>query len=158
MMEDLSRLKSNLANGKIREVDFPTYQVINALIDQISKLQKALDVRIEEVEDASSGAIHQLTGDVTAIGPGSAIATIANDAVTYAKIQNVSAASKLLGRGDSGAGNTEELIIGAGLSLSGITLSATAAVGVNWDVLTDGDLIEPELIFADGQVIMLELA
>lgn len=49
-----------------------------------------------------------LTGDVTA-SAGSNSTTIANDAVTYAKIQNVSATDKLLGRSTSGAGDVEEI-------------------------------------------------
>jgi hypothetical protein len=40
-----------------------------------------------------------LTGDVTASANSNAT-TIANDAVTYAKMQNISAESKLLGRGE----------------------------------------------------------
>ena len=68
-----------------------------------------------------------LTGDVTA-SAGSNATTIANDVVTYAKIQNVSAASRVLGRGSAaGAGDTEELTIGSGLSISGTTLSASSA-------------------------------
>ena len=35
--------------------------------------------------------------------------TIDNDAVTYAKIQNVSATNRILGRDSSGAGNIEEI-------------------------------------------------
>lgn len=50
-----------------------------------------------------------LTGDVTGSGTGSFAATIASAAVTYAKIQNVSATDKLLGRSTAGAGSVEEI-------------------------------------------------
>jgi Repeat of unknown function (DUF5907) len=66
-----------------------------------------------------------LTGDVTGSGTSSFAATIANDAVTYAKMQNISAASKLLGRGDSGSGDAQEITIGANLTMTGTTLSAS---------------------------------
>lgn len=62
-------------------------------------------------------------GDVTVSGSG-ATWTIDNDVVTYAKMQNVSAGSVLLGRGDSGAGDPQEITLGSGLSMSGTTLSA----------------------------------
>lgn len=68
-----------------------------------------------------------LTGDVTGSGTGSFAATIAIDAVTYAKMQNVSAASRLLGRGSgAGSGDVQELTVGTGLALTGTVLSATA--------------------------------
>lgn len=57
---------------------------------------------------------------------------IANDAVTYAKIQNVTT-NRLLGRISAGSGDAEEITIGSGLSVTGTTLSATGS-GV-----TDGD-------------------
>ena len=50
-----------------------------------------------------------LTGDVTGSGTGSFVTTIANDAVTYAKMQNVSATDKILGRASAGAGDVEEI-------------------------------------------------
>lgn len=50
-----------------------------------------------------------LTGNVTGSGTGSFAATIANDAVTYAKMQNVSATDKLLGRSTAGSGDVEEI-------------------------------------------------
>ncbi|MFH1616906.1 MAG: hypothetical protein ABIG61_17710, partial [Planctomycetota bacterium] len=50
-----------------------------------------------------SNATH--TGEVT----GATELTIANDAVTYAKMQNVSATDKLLGRSTAGAGDVEEI-------------------------------------------------
>lgn len=67
-------------------------------------------------------------GDITVSGSG-ATWTIDNTAVTYAKIQNVSATNRLLGRSSAGAGSIEELVIGTGLSLSGGTLSATGGGG-----------------------------
>lgn len=63
-------------------------------------------------------------GDVTVSSSG-ATWTIDNDVVTYAKMQDVSAASKLLGRGDSGSGDVQEITLGSGLSMSGTTLSAS---------------------------------
>jgi hypothetical protein len=47
-------------------------------------------------------------GDITVSGTGS-IWTVDNDAITYAKIQNVSATDKLLGRSTAGAGDIEEI-------------------------------------------------
>lgn len=71
-----------------------------------------------------------LTGDVTGSGTGSFAATIANDSVTYSKMQNVSAPSRLLGRGsNSGAGDVQEILLGPGLNMSGTTLSATGNIG-----------------------------
>ncbi len=48
-----------------------------------------------------------MSGDATLAGSGTL--TIANDAVTYAKLQNVSATSRVLGRITAGAGDVEEL-------------------------------------------------
>jgi len=65
------------------------------------------------------------TGDVTKTAGGTA-QTIANDAVTYAKMQNVSAASRVLGRGSaSGAGDPEEITPGVGLEMATTTLNVT---------------------------------
>lgn len=70
-----------------------------------------------------------LTGDVTGSGTGSFAATIANDAVTYAKIQNVTDA-RILGRSAGSAGDVQELTVGTGLQLSGGVLSNTVTAGV----------------------------
>lgn len=77
----------------------------------------------------SGDGITELTGDVTATGPGSVPATIANDAittakilddaVTYAKLQNVSATARILARKTAGAGNVEEATLTEVLDLVG---------------------------------------
>lgn len=55
-------------------------------------------------------------------------AAILDDAVTYAKIQNVTSA-RLLGRATAGDGNTEEITLGTNLSFTGTTLNATGGGG-----------------------------
>jgi hypothetical protein len=79
------------------------------------------------LEFTGTGGIQRsgLTGDVTAPA-GSNTTTIANDSVTYAKMQNVTTNNRLIGRGSSGAGDPEEITVGTGLTLSGTTLSTAA--------------------------------
>lgn len=63
---------------------------------------------------------------------------IANDAITYAKIQNVTS-GKLLGRSTAGSGDTEEISVGSGLTLSGSTLSSTATGGFVQSIFKQAD-------------------
>lgn len=67
-------------------------------------------------------------GDITVSATGATF-TVDNDVVTYAKMQNVSAASKLLGRGDSGSGDVQEITLGSGLTMTGTTLSSSGGGG-----------------------------
>lgn len=68
--------------------------------------KNALYDKIETI--AGGGVPDGDKGDITVSGSGSTW-TIDNDAVTYAKIQNVSATDKLLGRSTAGAGDIEEI-------------------------------------------------
>lgn len=94
-------------------------------------------------------------GDLTGTYPNP---TIASAAVTYAKIQNVSATNTLLGRSTAGAGVIEELTPSTGLTLSGGNLtvsygtsSSTACVG-NDNRLLAGSDVGARLLFAPAQV------
>lgn len=81
-----------------------------------------------------AAGITALTGEVTASGSGSVAATIANSAVTYAKIQNAGANS-LLGNPTGASAAVSEITLGSGLQFNAGTLrtinSATASGGNN---------------------------
>jgi hypothetical protein len=97
---------------------------------------------------AADTGITQLTGNVTAgPGSGSQVATIPSDTVIYAMMQNVSAADKLLGRGNSGAGDVQEITLGTNLAMSGTTLNASAGTGTVGNV---GTLTTNQVILGAG--------
>lgn len=72
-------------------------------VDPTSSIQTQLDGK-----QATGSYITALTGDVTASGPGSAAATIANNVVSNAKLATVSTAT-FKGRTTAGTGNVEDL-------------------------------------------------
>lgn len=94
--------------------------------------------------------ITSLTGDVTASGPGAAASTIANAVVTYAKIQDVTQA-RLLGRYTASTGSTQEISLGAGLTLNAGTgvLDTAGGAGANQALsnLTSPTAINQDFIF-----------
>jgi len=82
----------------------------------------------------SGGVVDGDKGDITATASGTTW-TIDPNTVTYAKMQDVSAASRLLGRGSaSGSGDMEEITLGTGLQLTGTVLQATIGNEIQaWD-------------------------
>lgn len=66
-------------------------------------------------------------GDIT-VSAGGAVWSVDSNAITYAKMQDVTAGSRLLGRGTSGSGDPQEIALGAGLTMAGTTLSASSTV------------------------------
>ncbi len=83
------------------------------------------------------------TGDVT----GSGLLTIANDAVTFAKMQNSAVESVLVGRGQgAGAGNFQEILLGYGLSMTGNSLSVDAVLTNYDEIEASEDLLAGDLV------------
>lgn len=78
---------------------YPKPNLANTLADDVGRLRTALD------EIDADMAVRVTTSDTGTVST----AMLANDAVTYAKIQNVSATDKLLGRSTAGAGDVEEI-------------------------------------------------
>jgi hypothetical protein len=89
-------------------------------------------------------------GDITVSASG-ATWTIDNSAVTYAKIQNVTATSRMLGRVTSGAGVVEEL---TGTQVLGIVTSTTDALGIGTIEL--GHASDTTLARASAGVVTIE--
>lgn len=86
-----------------------------------------------------------LTGDVTGTGAGSFAATVANDAVTFAKMQNI-ATDSLIGRDTAATGDPENIALNVTLEMDGagalrraaLTGDVTAAAGSNTTAIANG--------------------
>ena len=75
------------------------------------------------------------SGDVTSTGDGAT--TIANDAVTYAKMQNVSATNRILGRDSSGSGIIEEITPANLRTMINVANGAEVNVQSDWNQTTN---------------------
>lgn len=98
----------------------------------IERHLKAIYARLGELGDGTGDPYQVLTTDSTGdlvewgqVQTGGisdlavSTAKVAADAITYAKMQNVSATDRLLGRDTAGAGDVEELTLGTGLEFTG---------------------------------------
>jgi hypothetical protein len=115
--------------------------------DLLIPSQKAVKTYVDSV---STGSITSLTGEVTATGPGASAATIANGAVSYAKlgadaISAFAVAAKGVTNGDSHDHNGGDGAQIAYSSLSGLPTLGTAAATASTDYapaakgVTNGD-------------------
>lgn len=117
------------------------------------------------LEMSGAGVLRRaaISGDVV-IAAGSNSAAIANDAVTYAKMQNVSATDRLLGRDTASAGDVEELTVGGGVEFTGaggiqrsaLTGDVTATAGSNATSIAANAVTTAKI--ADANVTLAKLA
>lgn len=68
---------------------------------------------------ATTGIVRRTGAGTCSAGTTIATAEVADDQITYAKLQNVSATDRLLGRDTAGAGDVEELTVGGGIEFTG---------------------------------------
>lgn len=126
---DLNRLLSILNTSGIQNENSALYQVIKQLINAIKQLQGIIVANVDSTNL-----------DITAL------AERDEPFLSHDVPSNLTNYRRLL----AGLNITFDDTVANERTING------ASAGSQWDVLTDGDLIETELIFADGEVIMLE--
>lgn len=135
---------------------YPNFTVTNSAPDQTVSLTGGGTVTISgtypnfTITGSASGLADGDKGDITVSSSGS-VWTIDNQAVTYAKIQNVTD-NRLLGRSSGSAGSVQEITIGSGLSLSGGTLTNTGSSSAYSISTKTGNYTETA---TSGEIILL---
>lgn len=95
-------------------------------------------------------------GDITVSGSAT-VFTIDNDVVTYAKMQNVSATNRILGRVSGGAGDVEELTAANVRTIINVADGATAYTD---ELAQDavGAMVDTTLVYTDGTPLLSRAA
>jgi len=139
---DFKRLNSTLNTSPIKTKDSPLWQVINTILEFSDQAGKFVDAQITKI-----------FGDIESIN--NSVATVSN---VFKEASFLTVDDETLN-----LPNSSQLVAGTGITFDTTTPhqlilnSSGAGGGVQWSVLTDGDLIEPELVFAGGDVIMLHI-
>jgi hypothetical protein len=102
------------------------------------------------------GGITELTGDVTASGAGSVVATIASGAVTRSKMANL-ATSTILGRASAGTGSPEELTAAQVRTILNVADGATAYTDEQAQDAV-GAMVDGSLTYVDGTPLLQRAA
>lgn len=129
IIKRLGKLQSTLLTSGLQQTNQPLFQVINQLI------QAVIDASSATVEAVASSGGSGITADETFLTVDDELATLPQSSRLIAG-DNVSFDTSVFGE---------------------LRIDVATMAGSEWSVLTNGDAASPELIFAGGDVIMLEI-
>lgn len=175
IIKRLGKLQSTLLTSGLQQSNQPLYQVINQLIQAI------IDSNVGVAATIGGGGGGGGLADQTFITTQDDLATLPNSSQLIAG-DHVSFDTSIFGQlridilldfiinaafltsDDESADfpNSRQLLAGAGITFDDSipnerTITSAAGVFVEWSVLTNGDPVNPELIFAGGDVIMVHV-
>lgn len=167
----LEKLISTLQQTGLQQTNQPLYQVIYNLIKAVIQ---ALDFTQAEISGGGGGGglANQpyLTHQNAIVALPQSRQLLAGDNVTFddsvfgQRTVDVPLAQEFLTGQDETATlpNSRNLLAGTGITFDDTTpnertISSAAGSFVTWSVLTNGDVLNPELVFAGGDVIMLHV-
>ncbi len=133
------------------------YQIIKELSETVGPISFSFD------STGGGDPSIEFIGDITGNGTSPITLTIPDSSINYNKIQNTLSSSILLGRGDSSAGELQEISL-SGLTMVGTTLTVSGGAGlgtvvgpfssVNNSIClfdgTSGELIKESVIIIDS--------
>lgn len=128
VIKRLQKLQATLLTSGLQQQNQPLYQVIRELIKAVGdSLANILTV-------AESGGTDSITGDQTFLTVDDELATLSQSSQLIAG-DNITFDTGVFGQ---------------------LRIDVEDMAGSEWSVLTNGDVASPELIYAGGDVIMLE--
>lgn len=164
MSVDLDRLKNQLLTSGIQSKNAALYQVINHLIDSVKQLQATVNTAVATINQTINNVVNNIEGSGNTSNPiGLALESLGGSG---------DGGDGLIIPGSTGPPGPTGPTGPAGSSISGSSMipddsgggdetimiiqqtSGGSSEFVEWSVLTNGDPVSPELIFAGGDVIM----
>lgn len=138
---DFSSLQTTLANAQISVKQNALYQTINQLIERLKKFQGLTVEGIEEVNNSVNETNVTVNEFITNTEDASFL-TVDDEILNFPSSIRLLAGTNI---------TFDDSVAGART----INASGSAAPSGYWTLLSDGDTVEAELIFANGEAIAL---
>lgn len=158
----------NLAGSKALQTDasknLTESTVTSTELGYLSGVTSAIQTQINALSGAGSSAITALTGDVTATGPGSVAATIANSAVTASKLATGIINNLFVANGASIAFakladlTPSQILVGNASSIAtAVTMTGNVTLS-NAGVATIANSVVTSAMISDGTIVNTDIA